>query len=297
MKASIRKCYRDLRPTQRRIADYLLSLDFAGLNAPIGEYARRIGTSIASISRFCSRIGCDGFQQLKIGLSREMQEPGEVVVPPIFAAGDDAELSIRKVFAEAIDNLQATESAVSFPALISAAERIVRSERLYFLGLGGSGGVSALGEVMFSGLGFNAKALSDPYAMLVCAGHLRKGQVVFGLSHSGDTREVLEAMAAAKERGAYTVGITNYPHSRLAAMVHAPLLTSCREHRVHFAHSNSMAAQLTLIRAIYILVASGISPEALHEVNRIEQTVNQSLRLKIQRKEPARHGTSAPARG
>ncbi len=41
-----------------------------------------------------------------------------------------------------------------------------------------------------------------------------------------------------------------------------------------------MAAQLTLIRALYILVASRISPEALQEVNRIEQAVSQSLRLK-----------------
>jgi RpiR family carbohydrate utilization transcriptional regulator len=284
VRASIQGMYRDLRPTQRRIAEYLLSLDFDGLNAPIDEYARRIGTSIASISRFCARIGYDSFQKLKFGLSREMQAPDETVLP-IFAADDDPQLSIRKVFAEAIANLQATEAAVSFPVLISVAERIARAERLYFLGLGGSGGVSALSEVMFSGLGFNAKALSDPYAMLLCAGHVRKSHLVFGLSHSGNTREVLEGVRAAKARGAYTVGITNYPRSPLAELVQAALVTSCHEHRVHFAKSNSMAAQLTLIRALYILVASRISPEALQEVNRIEQAVSQSLRLKTKKKE------------
>ena len=136
VRASIQGLYRDLRPTQRRIADYLLALDFDGLDAPIDEYARRIGTSIASISRFCARIGYDSFQKLKIGLSREMQVPDDTVLP-IFAADDDPQLSIRKVFAEAIANLQATEAAVSFPALIAVAERIARSERLYFFGLGG----------------------------------------------------------------------------------------------------------------------------------------------------------------
>jgi RpiR family carbohydrate utilization transcriptional regulator len=284
VRTSIQGLYRDLRPTQRRIADYLLALDFDGLDAPIDEYARRIGTSIASISRFCARIGYDSFQKLKIGLSREMQVPDDTVLP-IFAADDDPQLSIRKVFAEAIANLQATEAAVSFPTLIAVAERIARSERLYFFGLGGSGGVSALSEMMFSGLGFNAKALSDPYGMLLSAGHVRKSHLVFGLSHSGNTREVLEAVRAAKARGAYTVGITNYPRSPLAELVQAALVTSCHEHRVHFAQSNSMAAQLTLIRALYILVASRISPEALQEVNRIEQAVSQSLRLKTKKKE------------
>jgi RpiR family carbohydrate utilization transcriptional regulator len=279
VRASIRGVYRDLKPIQRRIADYLLSVDFEGLDAPIHVYARRTGASIASISRFCARIGYDSFQKLKIGLSREVQAPEDTVLP-IFAADDDPQLSIRKVFAEAAANLQATEAAVSFPAIVSVAERIARSERLYFLGLGGSGGVGLLGEVMFCGLGFNAKALSDPYAMLLCAGHARKSHLVLGLSHSGRTREVLQAVRTAKARGAYTVGITNYPHSPLAELVQTALLTSCHEHRVHFAQSNSMAAQLTLIRALYILVASRISPEALQEVNRIEQAVGQSLRLK-----------------
>jgi DNA-binding MurR/RpiR family transcriptional regulator len=116
--------------------------------------------------------------------------------------------------------------------------------------------------------------------MLLCAGHVRRNHLVFGLSHSGNTREVLEAVRVAKARGAYTVGVTNYPRSPLAELVHTALVTSCHEHRVHFARSNSMAAQLTLIRALYILVASRISPEVLQEVNRIEQAVNQSLRLK-----------------
>ncbi len=279
VRSSIQGIYRDLRPTQRRIADYLLSLDFEGLEAPIDEYARRIGTSMASISRFCARIGYDSFQKLKIGLSREMRAPGDTVLP-IFAADDDPQLSIRKVFAEAVANLQATEAAVSFPALIGVAERVARAERLYFLGLGGSGGVGLLAEVMFSGLGFNAKALSDPYGMLLCAGHVRRSHLLFGLSHSGNTREVVQSVRAARERGAYTVGITNYPRSPLAEAAQAALVPSCHEHRVHFARSNSMAAQLTLIRALYILVASRASPETLQEVNRIEQTVSRSLRLK-----------------
>jgi len=279
IRTSIQGIYRELKPTQRRIADYLLSLDFDGLNAPIDEYARRIGASVASISRFCALIGYDSFQKLKIGLSREMHS-AEDTVPPIFAADDDPRMSIRKVFAEAVANLQATEATVDFSALEAVAELIARADRLYFAGMGGSGGVAYLAEVMFSLLGYSAKALSDPFAMLISAGHLRRSHLFFGLSHSGGTREVLEAVRAARARGARTVGITNYPHSPLAELADTVLLTSCREHRVHFAQSSSMVAQLTLIRALYILVASRSSPELIQEVNEIEQTVRRSLRAK-----------------
>jgi RpiR family carbohydrate utilization transcriptional regulator len=279
VRASISGAYNELKPAQRRIADYLLNVDFEALDASIDEYARRTGTSAASISRFCSRIGYESFQKLKISLSRELQSTGQSV-PPIFAAGDDPDLSIRKVFAEAAANLQATEDTVSFPALKAVAERIARSGRLFFLGLGGSGGVAYLGEVMFSLLGLNARALSDPFVMLISAGHLGKSDLLFGLSHSGRTREVVEAMRVARSRGAHTVGITNYPRSALAGLADTVLLTNCREHRVHFAQSNSMAAQLTLIRALYILVASKSSPGLIEEVNRIERAVRDSLRIK-----------------
>ena len=279
IRANIQGIYRDLKPTQRQIADYLLSLDFEALNAPIDEYARRIGTSVASISRFCALVGYDSFQKLKIGLSREIR-PQDEAVPPIFAADDDPDLSIRKVFAEALSNLQATEATVSFPALKAVAERIARCERLYFAGLGGSGGIAYLAEVMFSLLGFSAKALSDPFAMLIAAGHLHRDHLFFGLSHSGATREVLEAVRSARARGAHTVGITNYPRSPLAELADSVLLTSCQEHRVHFAQSSSMVAQLTLVRALYILVASRSTPELIQEVNAIEQTVRRSLRAK-----------------
>jgi DNA-binding MurR/RpiR family transcriptional regulator len=84
----------------------------------------------------------------------------------------------------------------------------------------------------------------------------------------------------ARIQGAHTVGITNYPRSALAELANTVLLTNCREHRVHFAQSNSMAAQLTLIRAIYILAASKSSSDLIEEMNRIEQAVRGSLRIK-----------------
>jgi hypothetical protein len=41
-----------------------------------------------------------------------------------------------------------------------------------------------------------------------------------------------------------------------------------------------MVAQLTLIRALYILVASRSTPELIQEVNEIEQAVRRGLRAK-----------------
>jgi DNA-binding MurR/RpiR family transcriptional regulator len=96
---------------------------------------------------------------------------------------------------------------------------------------------------------------------------------------------VVESLSIAREQGASTVGITNYASSPLAKTVETTLVTACHEHRVHFAQSNSMVAQLTLIRALYILVASRCGDEVTQEVDRIEENVKRSLRIKNKRSE------------
>jgi DNA-binding MurR/RpiR family transcriptional regulator len=279
VRSNIKNIYNDLKPTQKKIADYIISLTMSDLDASIEEYARKVGTSVASISRFCNKIGYESFQTLKISLSRELHYEPEVVLP-IFSLEDDPELSIRKAFAEALTNLEATEQTVDFAGLREVAERITRSKRLYFFGLGGSGGVGYLGELFFSHIGYTAKAISDPYSMLVCAGHVDSSDTVIGLSHSGRTNEVVVAMKTAEARGAHTVGITNYTRSPLAGITGTTLITACHEHQVHFAQSNSMVVQLTILRALYILVASQSTKNVIAEVDRIEQSVQRNLRLK-----------------
>jgi RpiR family carbohydrate utilization transcriptional regulator len=293
VRTSIRSMYGELKPLQRRIADYLLALDLQGLNSPIDEYARQTGVSVASISRFCKKIGYDSFQSFKIGLSRELEYEPQVVLP-IFRPDDDPDLTIRKAFSEAIANLQATESTVDFKQIESVAGRIARSEQLVLLGLGGSGGVANLGEIMFTHLGFNARAIVDPYAMLVSAGHVRRDHVVVGLTHSGRTRAVLEAVRQSRDNGAYTVGITNYPRSPLCELADTALITACQELRVHVAQSNSMVAQLAILRALFVLVASRSDEAVVREVQNIEGSVHRNLRVRSYRNR--KNGDPSPAK-
>jgi len=292
VRTKLQSIYGDLKPIQRRIADYLMSLDLEGLNAPIDEYARQTGSSAASISRFCKKIGYDSFQSFKIGLSRELEYEPDVVLP-IFRPDDDPDLTIRKAFSEAVANLQNTETAVDFAAVKDVAARIAEAQQLVLLGLGGSGGVANLGEIMFTHLGFNARAIVDPYAMLVSAGHVRQDHVVVGLTHTGRTRAVLEAVRQARENGAYAVGITNYPRSPLREVVDSLLITACQEPRVHVAQSNSMVAQLAILRALFVLVASRSDEAVVQEVQNIEGSVQRSLRVRPHRYR--KHGDASHA--
>jgi DNA-binding MurR/RpiR family transcriptional regulator len=274
----IKILYNELKPVQKKIADYFLEADFDSINTSIEDIAGITGTSVASISRFCKKLGYDSFQHFKISFSRDLKYEPDLVLP-IFKIGDDPALSIRKVFSEAITNLQATQGAAKTELIVKSVDRILKCDMLYFFGLGGSGGVGYLGELLFSHIGFKTVSVADPYKFFVTAGHAGPGSVIVCLSHSGKTKSVIEAAGVGKKNRAFIVGVTNYGKSPLAELADISLLTSCHERRMHFAQSNSMVAQLTIIRVLYILTASRCAKKTARKVDDIEQYVRAHVRV------------------
>ena len=205
----IKTMYNGLRPVQKRIADYFLGADFDALDASIEKVASKSGTSVASISRFCKKLGYESFGQFKITMSRDMKYEPDTVLP-IFRMDDDPDLSIRKVFSEAITNLQATQGTVDFGAIKAAAARILKSDIVYLFGLGGSGGV-----------GVPRRAPLHPHREEGGVGVRRVHDDRLGGARErkdGDRRAVtlgedearVDAVRIGRKKGAFTAGITNY---------------------------------------------------------------------------------------
>lgn len=157
---------------------------------------------------------------------------------------------------------------------------MLAAETVYFFGQGGSGGICRLAELFFMQLGLRTKAVTDYYGILVCAGHIREGDCAMGISHSGTTKAVIEALHMAREKGAFVSCITNYAGSPITAEADAAMVTACYEGRVHIAQSNSVIAQLGILQALYIICASKVPRDAVARVNEIEKLIRQNLRIK-----------------
>jgi D-sedoheptulose 7-phosphate isomerase len=58
---------------------------------------------------------------------------------------------------------------------------------------------------------------------------LQPGDVVIGISGSGNSKNVIQAVSYAKERGAKTIGLTGFDGGRLAKIVDIPLVASIND--------------------------------------------------------------------
>jgi DNA-binding MurR/RpiR family transcriptional regulator len=79
--------------------------------------------------------------------------------------------------------------------------------------------------------------------------------VAIGISHTGMTAEVVDALRVARQRGATTVGITNFGGSALADEAELVLTTAARETTFRSGAMSSRIAQLAVVDCLFSGVA------------------------------------------
>ena len=104
-------------------------------------------------------------------------------------------------------------------------------------------------------IGIVAFAWNDPHIALTSATLLGPRDVAIGISHTGTTKETIEALAKARSRGATTIAITNFPLSRLTGTADITLTTAARETSLRSGATASRIAALTVVDCLYIAVA------------------------------------------
>ena len=85
---------RNLTPTETQMAHVVLDMGDRLQSVSIKEFARAAHVSIASVHRFCKKLGLEGFKELKVEIARSMARQGRNADVDInFPFGPDEETS------------------------------------------------------------------------------------------------------------------------------------------------------------------------------------------------------------
>ncbi len=261
------------------ISRYVLDQPERAMQLTLTQLAAEVGTSVASISRYCNMLGYPNYRAFQIDLTASVSALN-APVSDLFCAGDDLHTVIRRVFALNRQGLADTEALLNHDRLVEVVHWILDAPRLYLVGIGGSGLVARTGALRLASLGITALAITDPYEGLLTLSSASEQDVVLGISHTGQSDLVLQLVDLAKRQGARTVCITNYADSPLARLSDVTLMTSFRERRINAAVSTSSIEQLCILDAIYFVLAHLQGSSAEERVLRIEQNADRILRTR-----------------
>ncbi len=217
----------------------------------ITQLAEACGASEATVVRLCRRIGLRGYQELRIRLSADV-----ATSPPRFTGTvgpeDDLETACRKVFAAEVQALEETLRVVDWAELGRVADRVARARRVDLYGVGASGVVALDAALKLHRIGLDAHAFPDPHLQATSAALLGRLDVAIGISHSGSTRDTVDALRLARGCGAFTVAVTQLGSSPITRVADVVLHAVAREPLVREAAMGSRLAAMAVLDALFV---------------------------------------------
>ncbi|GAA0360633.1 MurR/RpiR family transcriptional regulator [Bowmanella denitrificans] len=233
-----------LRPSEQKVARYILSdLNFAA-SAPINELADKAGVSHASITRLARALECTNVRELKLLLAQS------AAVGERFINDKPVQRTDMPAIYQAIHEiLDLNAGLIRDEDIETASQLVTQADHVLVFGVGGGSTVMAqeCHNRLFR-LEVKSNAYSDPMLMRMTASTVNKGDVLICLSLSGVSPDVQAAAKIAREYEAHVVAIC--PQGPLAAVadIHLPIQT--READYIF---NPSASRYVMLAAIDML--------------------------------------------
>jgi RpiR family carbohydrate utilization transcriptional regulator len=246
--------YSELRKSEKIIADYLQKHPQQRLDLSITELAKLLQVSETTVSRFCRVIGYQGFQDLKLSMAASSnRENGFQNIPRDIHERDSTADICRKLADSLTRSILQTHQSLSMGDIDSAIDAMVNAQ-LVFYGIGGSAVVANAGYHLFTKAGLNCAVHTDGYMQTVSASMMNPGGVVVGVSNTGLSKHVVDALTIASARGAVTIGITSEPESALARASRICLVTPLeyKDVPLYGGAIDAKVCQLYLVDLLYV---------------------------------------------
>ena len=240
-----------LNATDRLIAQCVLANPETVVTSTIADVKRASGASVGSIVGFCRRLGVSGFADFKIALARDLAQSG---LPAGAGVCDDSSL-FERVFNFHAQSLVETLRINAQATVDRVAQVLEKASRIEFFSIGLSYPVAYTASSKFLLIGLPAAAQFDSHMQLITAAQLKEGDVAFGISCSGSTRETVQCLQVARKKGAFTVSLTNAMKSPITACSEVCLYATPSEIKYFQAPLASRVTQLALLDALFVSLA------------------------------------------
>jgi len=266
----IKMLYDEMGKAEKQIADWIMNNPGKIISLSIVELAEQCKCGEATIVRFSKRLGLNGYQELKISLA---SEGGTSYVSTNISETDTAFEIYEKVCNDIYMSLEKTKKSLNPDAIEKAAQKLCNAKKIAVFGLGNSASVATDASHKFLRAGLNAVAYSDNHMQVIAASHLTADDVVIGISHSGSSKDIVEALKLAKERGVTTIAITNSGKSPILKQADIVLSTTADETQYNILALNSRIVQLAIIDSLYFYIVCNRSDEALESIKETERAL------------------------
>jgi len=206
------------------------------------ELAEICAVGEATILRFCRKIGYKGYQDFKLAAAQEITNS------PSKPSIEDTHISrIRFNMQKVIED---TNQVLDAKSLDVAIEWMDTYHDIVIYGVGHSGITALDFQSRLMRVGKNVQVIADPHFQVMRSCSASEQTLVIAISLTGSTKDVVDAVSIAKDKGAKVIAITSYVRSPLTKFADTVLLTSGKESPLDGGSMVGKVSQLFVIDAL-----------------------------------------------
>lgn len=254
---------------EKKLAELVLQDVEAVMNASISELAERAGVSPPTVTRFCRRLGCQGYSDFKVQLAK-MPYVGLRYLTPEAPTATPEEVA-EDIVAKAQNALFQFHRQLDLKAINQAAHLLRGAEFIYAFGASGNSAmiVNELHNRLFR-LGCRINSSNDHNMNIMLSASALPGTVVFASSFTGRDLGVVDCMEVLRKRAIPTIAITQ-SGSPVAAAADVVVAIDLAEGKNIFRPTSTRYAYLAAIDILANLVAYADRNKAAKALRNIKE--------------------------
>ncbi len=125
---------------------------------------------------------------------------------------------LSKLYQNHLELIEGTFRNITYPDLQQAVSLLDSAKKVHVYGIGNSGIAAQEFKWKFFRIGVNIELITDPHQSVMDASLAAEDSLIIGISVSGGTKEVIDAVKMAKQQGAAVLAITSEKTSKLAQL-------------------------------------------------------------------------------
>lgn len=249
----IKENYDKIFSAERKVADCIISDPRDAVNSTVSELALKSGVSDATVVRMCRHLGYKGFYQFKLMLAKDVGRYEEEKEEEKSNGKPNAITRILNKYAESI---------------IAIGEKVVDEDMWNCINLINSCKqvhILAVGNTVPLGLymGFRLGRLGVKCTYGIAAEYFLnqvnladEEDLIIAISQSGSSRQVLQGMELAKEKGLKTIAITGHSDSPIAKIARYALISNNRKESFSYYRNYAHLKETALIDVLLELLTN-----------------------------------------
>ncbi len=283
LKEKIKINYSSLSKSEKLVADFILNEEEIITHLTLAEFAEKVSVSEPTIIRFTKSIGLKGFTNLKLLAMRDLgtlatEKTNDFYLHNFDISPDDDLKDIPQIiYNKTKKSIKDTFQLIDIESFLNIANSIKTANLVEIIASGNSGAIAYDFMSKLVRVGINARHHPDNHLQDLNVLGLNENDVLFAITHSGTTTDLIKTVKLAKSLNITTIVLTNFKTSKITKYADHVLYTGDFEASFLSETMTSRLSQLMLIDMIYSAIIiddySRISKH-LEKVNTIVEKKN-----------------------